>query len=168
MKTKILSALLLGFLLVGIVSAFGVASPYWGDNPLKMEAGSTEIVPLNLQNMVGDKDVTLKAEIIEGAEIATLQEDTYTVLAGTSDTIVPLKIKLPKDSSGANVVVEFKSFNTEDTGMVALGTGMVVGFEILPLEPTGLSTTAWVLIILAVILIVWIIIVVKRKNNKKR
>ena len=100
MKNKInliASVLLITLALVSIVSAFGVSSPYWSDRPLIMARGETTIVSLSLQNMVGNKDVNVKAELVEGSEISSLKGDIFTIEAGTSSN-AQLTIKMPKDS----------------------------------------------------------------------
>lgn len=165
MKTKYFTGFVLAMFLVSLVSAFGVSSPYWGDNPLQIYRGETKVVNLNLQNMVGSDDVTLRAEVTQGADIASLSEDTYTVPIGISDVVVPLKIRLDRDSpSASSVEVQFKTVATDDDGIVTLGTGMVVGFQVVEVEREGLSTIAWTIIGLAVILVV--VIVFLRKKRK--
>lgn len=163
MKTKILSSIILGMFFISLVGALGVSSPYWGDNPLQMYKGETRVVDLNLQNMVGEDDVTFKAEITEGAEIASLDEDTYTVEIGTFDTIVPLTVTLPDDYDEGRIQVEFKTVSADEGGTVSLGTGMVVSFQVLSFKKPGLSTTAWVIIVAIIALIATILI---RRNNK--
>ena len=166
MKTKILTCALLGVFLISLVSALGVSSPYWGDNPLQLHKGESRVVDLNLQNMVGDEDITLQATITQGSEIASLSGDnTYSVKAGTSDTIVPLTVRLPGkyEQDSTHVEVEFRTVSSGEGGTVAFGTGMVVGFQVVSLEREGLSTTAWVIIIIAILAI---IIILLRKKKK--
>ena len=79
----------LAIVLVGVVSASGVSSPYWDSdpaNPLKVYKGETKTINLNLQNMVGNEDLTYSVEIKEGA-VASLSGGVYIVKAHTSDTI---------------------------------------------------------------------------------
>ncbi len=63
---RILTAGIMAILLIGLASAFGVGAPYWEDNPLVMERGTTKNVEINLQNMVGNDDVSVKAELKGG------------------------------------------------------------------------------------------------------
>ena len=168
-KTILASVLMMTLVAVSLVSAFGVSSPYWDTNPLVMARGEVRTVNLNLQNMVGDEDVTVKAELVAGDDITSLGQDTFVVEAGTSNTMVPLKIKMPKDASpgeSKTVQVEFKTVQ-DDTGGIAMGTGMTVFFDVVAGEATVNNTTMIISIIIAIIvlaLILWIIL----KNKKKK
>jgi len=157
-------------LLISLTSAFGVSSPYWEENPLVVERGGTETVNINIQNMVGDKDIKVKAELLSGSEITSLEEDTFLVQAGTSDTLVPLIVKMPKDAvPGENnsIKVEFKTIQ-EDAKGISMGTGMTVAFNVIAGEAVAetSSKTITVVIIAAIVLIIiiWVIL----KNRKKR
>ena len=44
------------------VSAFGITSPYWQERPLEVVPGETVDVYLELQNMLGEEDITVVAE----------------------------------------------------------------------------------------------------------
>lgn len=132
--------LLLGFafvLLISIsaVNAFGVSSPYWGSNPLKMYAGETKVVNFNLQNVVGDEDATVKVVINQGSDIASLEKDIYFVKAGASDTYVPLTVRIPEGVIGTYAIaLEFKNIAPGGAGGVAMGVGMVAGFDVIVSE----------------------------------
>ena len=150
MKTKILLSLLLGIIIASsLVSAFGVSTPYWDDNPLTAYRGSIKIVEINLQNMVGTDDVTVQAEITKGSEIASLDNTRFVVKAGTSDTIAPLKITIPEEYVAGDkkpVEIEFKTVASESSGMVSMGTGMVVGFDVLVTDEPQKETSMKVII----------------------
>ncbi len=82
------------------VNAFGVSSSYWKDNPLIMHAGQTEDVKLLLQNMVGEKDMTVKVSLAEGKEIANLldKSDTYNIPFGVKDVPINIRITIPENT----------------------------------------------------------------------
>ncbi len=153
-------------ILVSLVTAFGISSPYKQDRPLEMMKGQTETVNINLQNMVGNEDITVRAEVVEGTGIASLTRTTYTVKAKTHDTFVPLKITVPKDASGTKTVkAEFKTVEEGEEGMVTLGTGYAVTFDVIISEkeiPTT-STGLIVLIIIIVLIILAYLVLKKRK-----
>ncbi len=167
-----LSVVLITLAVVSVVSAFGVSSPYWEGNPLTLARGDTTVVNLNLQNMVGDEDVRVQAELKGGSDITSLSEEIYVVAAKTSDTMVPLVIEMPEDAIPGevrSVSVDFKTI-AGDTGGIAMGTGMVISFEVIAAEavedgdmvPANLIVGLIVgLIVLA--LIFWILL----KNKKK-
>ena len=113
MKFKKEMIILSFLLLIPLVSGFGITSMYWPGNPLVLEPGQTVDVTLLLQNMVGDEDVTLRAEIEEGKEIAELIDPNldYLVPFGKKDVSVNIKISIPEDvivGKEYNVVVSFK------------------------------------------------------------
>jgi len=191
MKNKItltLVLVLVTFLLAGLVTAFGVGSPYWKGHPLKMYPGETKIINLNLQNNVGDADVVVKAQVTEGADIAKLLKDTYIVKAKTINTMVPLKVTLPKDvTENKHVTVEIKTVKSGEGGMVVMGTGMKVSFDVILTEipekvkqQRSISTITWSAAILILIIILYLFLrrkiirstskskIYRSKINKKR
>ena len=157
-----------------MVNAFGVGSPYWEGFPLTMYPGETQIIDLNLQNKAGaTEDVTASVEIIEGTEIATLDENEYLVEAGGA-TNVPLKIKIPSDAElGAvyKIKVSTKTITPGTTGGVSMGVGMTTNFEVIIGEkPEGETTNAWTWYLIAGIVLLAIVIIfflVKKAKRKK-
>jgi hypothetical protein len=166
MKKTILfaSSILLALVMISTIAAFGVSSPYWDGNPLTMARGETKTVNLNLQNMVGEKDVNVKAELKQGSNITSLSEETFTVKAGTSNTMVPLKITMPKDAAPGEVKkvsIEFKTLS--DAEGIAMGTGMSVYFDVIANEEIKKDNT---LIIIGAIIVVLAIIIFVLKRKK--
>lgn len=163
-------------MLTNLASAFGVSAPYWADNPLTMAKGEIKIVNINLQNMVGNEDVAVKAELKDGSDIAQLTADTYTVKAQTSDTMVPLKISIPKETAAGTiktVKVEFKTIALENQGMVNMGTGMSVSFNVIISEETAKQsgTARVIIIVLALLIAITLVILIATfiiKTAKKR
>ena len=115
-KIKLGFGFLIVLLIIPFVSSFGVTAPYWDDNPLIMYPGQTKDFSLILQNMVSTEDITLKAELVEGDEIATLTDTNliYTVPAGRKDIDVNLRVEIPEDitlDKEYKIGVSFKSSN---------------------------------------------------------
>jgi ATP-dependent Zn protease len=179
---KIILVLLVLLVLTSFVSAFGVSSPYWKGNPLKMAKGETRIVNLNLQNNVGDEDVTVKAEIEEGHEIVSLSKDIYTVKARTYDMMVPVEIKIPEDAKEEyRVILNFKTVSAGEEGKVSFGTAMQVGFMVIPTEKPAIAETetpaekpsysSWGVflgIIILIIIIILVILMLRRSKKKSQ
>lgn len=167
---KIISPIFLVLILIGLVYGFGVSSPYWKDNPLTMAAGETKTINFNLQNMVGDEDVNVKVELKEGSEIASLGKDTYTVKTGTSDTFVPLEIKIPrKDAEDTyNIVIEVKTITSGGEGTVTLGTGMTTSFDVLISGEVEADYTNFILIGVSILAIIIFVIILLKKFKKKK
>ncbi len=166
-KRGVVMGILAVLMLSSIVSAFGVSAPYWETNPLSMVQGETKTVDLNLQNMVGNEDVTVKAIIKQGSDIASLSQDTYVVKAGTSNMTAPLQITISANTTVGTqkVIVEFKTV-PEGAGMVTMGTGMTVSFDVIVNKPEKkINVGLWSLIAAIIIVLVIIGIVLARKKK---
>lgn len=141
------------------------------------------IVYLELQNMVGDKDIKLKVELIGGSEIATLIDPSkeYLVPFGRKDIKVNIRVKIPENvpiDSKYNIAVLFKELVKEEGKMIQIvgavgGTIPVVvksaseipaGTPISPKE-TKISPInfLWILIIIIIVIIGFIILFKKKK-----
>jgi len=170
-KNKLI-ALTIGLLMISLVSAAGVSSPYWKNNPLVMAKGETKTINLNLQNMVGNNDIVFNAELVKGSDITSLSKTSYAVQAGTSDTYLPLKVTLPKDIKDGEtktIRVEFTTSSDKETGGVGLTTGFVVEFNVIA-EGNAESNVNWILIILTLLALAVLIIIlwmIFRKRKSK-
>ncbi|MCX8159097.1 MAG: hypothetical protein N3D20_02295 [Candidatus Pacearchaeota archaeon] len=152
-------------LLMNFVSAFGVSSPYWDGNPVYIAKGETKIINFNVQNMVGDGDVNVKAIVREGSDIAVLKEGGFIVKAGSSDKLVPLEIRIPESANVGDVKrvkVDFMNSVPGGNGMVSLGTGMSVAFDVIVTEREKASNNLLIAIVLIVIAVVLIVYLVRR------
>ena len=185
-KLIYLAFIVYSILLVSFVSSVGVASPVWQGNPLRISPGETKTVNLELQNMVGDEDVTIKAVLKKGFEIASTKEKEYFVKAGTKDTLVPVVVSIPDDiqvDTTYQVIVSFLTVTSGSSGGVALGTGIDTTFDVLvvELQPIALapekpeklrseifSIIAAVIILTAIILIVWFFSRIKKHKKRKK
>ena len=171
MNKTTFSILALTLLSLSLVYASGVASPYYGGHPLTMAVGESKIVNLNLQNMVGTDDVTFKAVVKQGSEIASLSKDTYLVNAGTYDTMAPLRITIPGDAIPGtiySVVVEFKTVSTATGGGVAMGTGMDTSFDVVVAEKEAKKFPATVLVIVIIVILAIIAWILLRRKTKRK
>lgn len=141
-KTLILCILAIFVLLASFISAFGVSSHYWGDNPLKLAPGESKEVVLGLQNMVGGEDLTLEAMVTndEGiiASIAD-EKSIYSVPFGTKDREILVNVSVPGDAEAGKiykVIVSLRQISTEGGGMLQITGGVtstipvqIVSFE---------------------------------------
>ncbi len=121
-------------LLINFACAFGATPPYWKDRPLIMVPGETKEVPIILQNMVGGKDLTLRAEIINGSEIATLENQNYPVPFGRNDIKANLKIKIPnntKVNDKYQLTILFEQVSQDEGKMLQLSTGITASFPVI-------------------------------------
>lgn len=159
---------------INFVCAAGVSQPYWEGYPLKISPGETKIVELGLQNMVSDNDITMRAILVNDAGIASLPEKIdYLVKAGTSDTKVPVTIKIPDNASaedGYVISLAFKTVTSGEGGGVAMGTGYTVNFDVLVVAPTPeekpVKIPIWIIITAGIALLIIITTIMLKKRKK--
>ena len=168
----LVSAFLLAVMLISMVSAFGVASPYYPGHPLVLAKGETQTVNLNLQNMVGDQDVNVRGYLAGGADIASLSKIDFLVKAKTSDTMVPVQISIPKDAQTGQtikVTVGFLTVNTGGAGTVSLDTAIETSFDVqVSVETAKTSITIYVIIGIIILLILIIAVLLGKKKSHSR
>ena len=158
-----------------VVSAFGAGAPYWSENPLYLEAGESENVVLKLQNMVGDEDVTLRAEVTRGGEVVSLTDSNldYLVPSKTKDVPVNLRIEVPADAEEGvfyPVSVSFTQVAEEEGRMVRFQGAIIKTFDVIvgaepvveaaagpEAEEVGYSWVWWVVLVVVVIVLIYII-----------
>ena len=100
---EIITALLI-ILILPEISAFGATSDYSNQNPLIIKTGETKDVAITIQNLAGNEDITLEAEIISGSEIASITDlsKNYFIPFGKKDVKLNLKLKIPKNPEKDN------------------------------------------------------------------
>ena len=171
------------FLSLSFISAVGVSTPYWSTNPLKLQPGESTVISLGLQNMVGTEDVTLRASIVKGSEIARIIDDDldyFIPIGSESDVAVNLEVKIPANAEVdkiQDIEVSFVQVAQEDQGgFFSIASAFTQRIPVLVVgEPTesaiyaqttqkGIGSTIWVIIGLIVVLIIAIAV----QANKKR
>jgi len=159
---KFLALLVFLLMLSPMVMAFGVTSPYWDTKPLGLHPGETKDFSLILQNMVGDKDVTLKAFVSKGTEIATLVDPSlvYHVPFGVNDVQVNVRVAVPLEASFGEIDrigISFVQVAAEEEGKMvqisgAVATDIPVIISPFPPPEPFISTTALMIIVGVVLL----------------
>ena len=173
---------IISLVMISLVTAFGVTTHYWlPDKPLALYPGETKDVSLVLQNMVGDEDLTLKAQITEGNEIAELvNPDTeYFVPFGSKDVGVTIRVSIPEDitlESEYNIAVTFKEIIEQEGGMLEMSGSVGANIPVIIKsysEVTGetpLVSTSFLYVLVIVVILAAIIFFVtfkkKKLNNK--
>jgi hypothetical protein len=127
--------LLAALALMPFAEAYGASAPYWRTNPLDLMPGESHEFAFTLQNMVGGEDVTLKAEVKRGSEIAEIIDasNIYFVPYGSNDVLVNVLVTAPENAQSGeeyDVVLSFTRVNTDDSGMLTLSTGMEKLFKV--------------------------------------
>ena len=190
MKTNKKICLGIGILLIGIlvmnsVLAFAVSSKYWEENPLTIGPGETEKAFIVLQNMAGTETVRARVTVMEGSDIATLDnpEMIYEIPVGERVN-VNFTVTIPTESITGNavspispggiynVIFDVTTVNIQDAGSFGFGAGMqkVIPISVvLPLEEkTNLSPFMYYLIVgvLALVIAVVGILIIRKKKKK--
>ena len=162
-------------LLCPLVSAFGVTAPYWSSNPLVLAPGESKDVSLLLQNMIGDKDVTLMAELVDGDGVASVTDSNlkYLIPFGTKDTKVNLNIRVPEGASEGTkyfVTLGFKQVTESSGEMVQMASGLQKTIPVVVQEPVvespvettpanqSYSPVVFAMLLLAVLIVVYLYI----------
>ena len=173
MEKTIILAILFTLLIPSSI-AFGVTPPYWKDRPLTISPGEEKIVPIILQNMVGERDVILKAEIISGKEIAEiLYPKEYLVPLGRNDIKLNVKIKIPEKTkeNKYTISISFTEIQKDEGKMLQIAGSTLVSFPILVQKDEQKSSksiflvSAFILIILILALIVLIYLIKLKKKS---
>jgi len=175
-KTKFIPGvcILLVILLSLNVLGFGVASL---NPPFTLAPGESKTNYLWLQNMVGEDDITIKAEIVKGQDIASLiGSDTFLVKAHTKDTQVPIQITVDKDTplnTSYGVSMLFSEVTSGSGEGVSLGTGIGKSFTVLVIseeKQTPLNATSsliWIIAVAIIIIIAVIVVLVRRAKQQE-
>ena len=173
-KKICMTTIILIILSISFISAFGVSTSYWKGNPLSIAPGDTKTISLRLQNIGNDDDITVRAILTDGFEIASTEEKDYLVKNGTKDTAVPVKISIPSDiaiGTEYRVTVSFKTVTPGGTGGVVLGTAIDTSFDVLvaevevgKAEKGNLNFIIGMVILLAIIIFILISAFKKKKK----
>lgn len=159
---------------------FGVTQP----GTLIIPAGESQIVEFSVQTGAGDtQDVTAKLEVLNGEEVVELIESPEYFVPASGQTIAKIKINIPKsaqpdDSWRVELAFKAKPIESISTGMVTLGQGIKIGFDVVASEPvtpeipTGQVTKEVsynpIYVIIALIVIALVIYLIARKKKSKR
>jgi hypothetical protein len=165
-----------------IISATGVSTPYWNSNPLKIGPGESTIISLGLQNMVGTEDVTLRANITKGNEIAAIVDKSqdYFVLLGSDNVTVNIQVTIPANAEVNKVYDVEVSFlqvsSTDQGGFFSVASAFIQRIPVLvvgeptesvnykPVSEKGSNSLLW--IVLGLVLLLIILIVLKSRKRK--
>jgi len=164
---------------LSLITAAGVARPYWDDNPLKLAPGESKIVELTLQN-TDPENMTLKATIT--SDIATLDDknDEYFVPSGEIDKLVNIKVEVPEDAEIGiiyKVIASFQQISSGEGGMIRMAGAFTINFpvEIVGEEESeqygqpeeGLSIF-WIISIILVLAVMVLALSIRRRRKSKK
>lgn len=131
------------------VSAAGVSTQVWEENHLKAYPGQEGVIPIYLQNMVGEEDLIFTVQYEDNPlDMTDLDETEYDVPLGTYDTLVELKFKIPEDVAVGETYNVRLLFDTRSRQAVEGGIrtntayGRVFPIDIVPKEEVQPSPVA--------------------------
>ena len=162
---------------LSLTTAFGVTPIYWKDRPLIMSPGETKVVQIILQNMVGERDVTLKAELIQGKEIAELiDKKEYLIPLGKDDIKANLKISISKNTKNNDkytVSISFTEIPGDKGKMLQIAGSAIATFPIIIEEREAkkqssallISVITFITLTTLIILLITSILMIKRKEK---
>lgn len=166
---------------VGVI-AYGVSSPYWKSNPLKMYAGQTKEVGFTLFNNLGEqKDADVIVSVVKGGEIARVGQNNYRIPFGTTGTKLLLSVSIPENVEvGKNYDVKL-SINPafeEGAGSVELGVNYAIEFPVMVVEKAsavensprsnvkiGANAVIGIFVIVAFVIFIGVYLMLKRRGE---
>lgn len=168
---KIITTLLVFLLALSIVNAFGMGQT-WEGSRITMDKGETRIFNIELQNLASSSEnLTVKAEIIKGNEIASISQETYSLPLGKT-LQVPVKVTIPRDFETGNIIrIEFQARTMAEGGseMITAGTGSSWAWEIETSSKTRYASLINILLVIIIIILAIIVfIILKRKQKNKK
>ena len=158
------------------VNALGISSYYYSKKPLIMAPGeSNEVVFGKFQNMVGDHDITIRIELLEGEEIAEILDSSldYFVPLGREDIPINMKVSIPRKSvEGEEYTITIRYYELNppvEIGTVGLSAASQKTVRVLIQKPIKkpLKEMIWIFLIILIILILIVIIIIYFVKGKK-
>jgi len=175
---KTINMLIIGIIfLTPYLMAFAVSSQYYDNNPLYMKPGESVETFFTLQNVAGETNITVKAEITDGKNIVELSDvsDIYIVPKGEK-TRVNFKVMAPSDSKIGDkfpLTIMFKTVTSQGENPIALSSSIGKGFEVIIGEPSRVEEVPikknnylWIDLIVVLIVVI-IFVLINRKYAKK-
>ena len=169
--------LVAGIMMIGGVFAFAVSSQYWEENPLTINPGETQHAFIILQNIAGTENVSAKITVLQGSDIATLDNPdmVYDIPLGQR-VQVNFTVTVPVGSQIGgkyNVIFDISTVSPQGAGTMTFGAGMQKLIPVLITQtppPQKQKVSPWVYYLVAgiIFLIIIILIVINSKKNKKK
>ncbi len=166
-----MTLLLVGVFVMGNVLAFAVSSKYWEENPLSINPGETQQAYIVLQNMAGTEMVSARVGILEGSDIATLNEPgrIYEIPVGERVDVY-FTINVPEESEIGgiqNIVFDVSTISSQEEGPMTFGSGAQKLVPVLISEKPKEKLSPWLYYIIAGIVLLGIVVLVILKSKRK-
>lgn len=164
--------LIMGILIMGNVLAFAVSSKYWEDYPLTLNRGETQQAYIVLQNMGGTSTVNARVGILEGSEIASLDEPekVYEVPVGERVNVY-FTVTVSEDSEVGgtqNIIFDVSTVSNQEEGPMTFGSGAQKLIPVLIAEEPEKEIAPWLYYLIAGIILLGIVALVIISSRKKK
>ena len=175
------ASLLLVLFFSNFADAFGFFHSYTKDRPLTVYPGEVKDAQIILTTGTENKDMTIKAELLENGGIASIENSEYKISPG-KDAVVNIKLSAPKNAtigSEYTIKIKFSEISSEkkpeNKGTVDLKKGLVVSLkprviERLKEEKPGFN---WIIlgivfiVFATIVLVVWFVLKNRRNRDSK-
>ena len=178
MKKGMVFILLILFFIEAI-SAVALSGTYTSSRHLEMNVGEVKEFGFVLQNMAGDKDIKLSANVSEGQEFVEIKGNKeYIVPLGVNNVSVRFMAEVPENAKIGDeyqVRVDFRPMpygDEEEGGMVQFALGVSRTFKIrvveseLSEEKPGFSWSLIMVMGIGIIILIFVIYIVMKRRNK--
>lgn len=175
MQNKLYLGVLLSLVLLsGYVYAFAISSAFTTSHPLEISQGESSDIVLTMQNMAGNENMTVRASLSEGSDIAQIvnPSDKYDIPLGTMKDIT-IKVTIPANAAlgNHNIKVSFTTVKESTSGGGAgIGSGidqnilvLVKGKQAAP--ATVKPSYTWLYLTIGIIIIIIVIIIIIRRKR---
>lgn len=166
--------------LASFASALGVSLGPSRGNPLLLAPGEEVNIPVNLQNVAGDSDVSVRLSVVQGNEIASTDDVVYKLTAGSANNYANVRVKVPITAvinQEYLVTLSLNTVNDPDSGQgIAFGSAMEISFPVIVIErpaegqpaPSRESWMTFIAVVLVLIVVLWVVLKRYGKKGKKK
>ena len=140
LNNKAINLIFAIIILINSISAFGVGSQYWEQNPLPMYPGEEREVLIVLQNMAGTEDITVNGELIEGSNIAEIKDDKDLLVPLGQKVDFILNVKIPKETAigeSYNLKISFNTVAGPQGGNVGITSSIDKNIPVIVVEKSA-------------------------------
>ncbi|MFC1685910.1 hypothetical protein ACFLZZ_02700 [Nanoarchaeota archaeon] len=159
-------------LMVSLVSAYGISTPYRQGKPLELSPGGSEEVMLNLQNFAGDEDTKFIIDVVEGKDLVRFRQTEF-IVSSKSEIFEPFTVSVSRRANVGDVfpiLINVRPSAIAGEGGITLGVKLIRSFDVVvveppvqPAPPVGNATT--LAVVVAIIISLWVIVSYLRKKK---
>ncbi len=171
---KIAVCLLFILSFINLINAFvGISSDYYSGHPLVMAPGETkDIIFGELQNVRGERNITVKVELLKGGEIAKLTDENleYFVPLGEKHVAINMEVSVPwnaDENKEYKITVRLSEVNPIlEGGMISIDTKTDSTLKVLVKGKSKGVGIIWIFfgVIFLIVLVIIILFLIKKRK----